>query len=185
MNKIAPASFLCALLFAACAAAAPIPVLLVDGASAGSFHDWRLTTPGLKAELDETGLFDVTVVSVPPPEGDLSAFQPDFSRYRVVVLNLDAPDWPLALRLKFERFVDAGGGLVVVHAADNAFPDWPAFNRMTGIGGWRNRDQRAGPLWYFKQGKLVSDLTPGPAGSHGARLPFQVVTRAPQHPIMK
>jgi len=40
-------------------------------------------------------------------------------------------------------------------------------------------------MWYFKDGKLVSDPSPGPAGAHGARLPFQVVTRQPEHPIMK
>ena len=73
----------------------------------------------------------------------------------------------------------------MVHAADNAFADWPAWNQMIGIGGWRNRSEKSGPLWYFKDGKLVSDTSPGPAGSHGARIPFQVVTRAAEHPIMK
>jgi hypothetical protein len=50
---------------------------------------------------------------------------------------------------------------VIVHAADNAFPDWPAFNEMTGIGGWRNRNEQAGPYWYWKDGKLVADASPG------------------------
>jgi len=89
------------------------------------------------------------------------------------------------LRTQFERYVSDGGGLVVVHAADNAFPDWPDYNLMTGIGGWRKRDERAGPYWYWKDGKLASDSSPGPAGAHGARLPFQVTTRDPEHPIMK
>jgi hypothetical protein len=56
---------------------------------------------------------------------------------------------------------------------------------MTGIGGWRERSEESGPLWYFKDGKLVSDNSSGPAGSHGARLPYQVETRSPAHPIMK
>jgi hypothetical protein len=107
------------------------------------------------------------------------------SDYQVIVLNYDGPAWPDGLRGDFEKFVSDGGGLVVVHAADNAFPDWPAFNRMIGIGGWRNRTEAAGPMWYFKDGKLVSDPTPGRAGSHGARLPFQVVTRTADHPIMR
>ena len=108
-----------------------------------------------------------------------------FGKYQVIVSNLDAPDWPADLRTQFERFVENGGGLVVVHAADNAFPDWPAYNLMIGIGGWRNRTEQAGPMWYFNDGKLVSDPSPGSAGHHGARLPFQVVTREPEHPIMK
>jgi len=48
-----------------------------------------------------------------------------------------------------------------------------------------NRNEEAGPYWYWKDGKLVSDASPGPAGEHGARLPFQVTTRDSEHPIMK
>ena len=163
----------------------PIKVLLLDGASGGPYHNWRLTTPVLKAELDETGLFEVTVVTAPQSNGDFTNFMPDLSRYHVIVLNYDAPDWPENLRQQFEQFVGNGGGFVVVHAADNAFPNWPAYNSMIGVGGWRGRNEQAGPMWYFKDGKLVSDPSPGPAGAHGARLPFQVVTRQPEHPIMK
>ena len=75
---------------------------------------------------------------------------------------------------------------MIVHAADNAFPHWAAYNEMIGMGGWRGRDESAGPMWYFEDGKLVRDATtPGTAGHHGARLPFQVETRAPDNPIMQ
>ena len=42
------------------------------------------------------------------------------------MLNYDAPDdrWPLQLKTSFEQFVRDGGGVVIVHAADNAFPAW-------------------------------------------------------------
>jgi uncharacterized protein len=85
----------------------------------------------------------------------------------------------------FEQYVNSGGGVVIVHAADNAFPNWKAFNEMIGIGGWRNRNENAGPLWYYKEGKLVSDPAPGPAGSHGNRLPFLVTAQDSEHPILK
>jgi len=85
----------------------------------------------------------------------------------------------------FEQYMRDGGGLVVVHAADNAFPNWKAYNDMIGIGGWRGRNEKSGPLWFIKDGKLASDPAPGNAGSHGARLQFQVTTRDPQHPVMK
>ena len=164
-----------------------IPVMLLDGESAGPYHNWRLTTPVLKKELEETGMFAVTVVTAPDSKtGDLSGFKPEFAKYRVVVSNYDAPDWPEDLKTQFEAYVRGGGGLVVVHAADNAFPQWAAYNEMIGIGGWRGRDASAGPMWYFDNGKLVEDsTTPGTAGHHGARLPYQVVTRAAEHPIMK
>ena len=130
-------------------------------------------------------LFQVTVATSPQFGGDFSNFQPKFSDYKAIVWNYDAPDWPADLRSQLEEYVTNGGGLVIVHAANNAFPDWPAYNQMSGVGGWRNRSEKSGPYWYFKDGKLVSDPSPGPAGSHGARLPFQIVTREPEHPIMK
>ena len=186
MQRFIFAGLFGATLFAALApAASPIRVMLLDGQSGGPYHAWQQTTPVLKKELEETGLFQVTVVSAPQSGDDFSNFKPEFGVYRAVVWNYDAPDWPADLKSQFEQYVKNGGGLVIVHAADNAFPDWPAFNQMIGIGGWRDRTEKSGPLWYFKDGKLVSDASPGRAGSHGARLPFQVVTRDREHPIMK
>jgi hypothetical protein len=167
------------------AATGPIQVLLLDGQSGGPYHNWQLTTPVLKKELEDTGRFRVTVATSPKYGGDFSSFKPEFTRYQAVVFNYDAPDWPADLRLQFEQYMENGGGLVIVHAADNAFPNWVAFNQMTGIGGWRDRNENSGPLWYFKDGKLVSDTSRGTAGSHGNRLPFRIETRAPEHPIMK
>jgi type 1 glutamine amidotransferase len=141
----------------------------------------------LKKALDETGLFAVDVVTAPPAGSDVSSFAPDFSRYQAVVMNYDAPDerWPETLKTSFENFVKNGGGLVIVHAADNAFPRWTAFNEMIGVGGWRDRNEAAGPFWYVRDGRVVSDATPGAAGSHGIRTPYAIDVREPQHPIMK
>jgi uncharacterized protein len=170
---------------AALAGAAPIKVMLLDGQSGGPYHDWRATTPVMKKQLEQTGLFQVDVVTAPPSGADFSGFHPDFSKYQVVVSNLDSPEWPSELMTSFEQYMKNGGGLVVVHAADNAFPKWKAYNLMIGIGGWRGRNAESGPMWYYKDGKLASDPTPGNAGSHGARLQFQVTARDPQHPVLK
>jgi type 1 glutamine amidotransferase len=165
-------------IFALPAFAAPIRVMLLDGQSGGTYHKWQLTTPVLKKELEETGLFQVDVVTYPQQ-------QPEFAKYQVVVSNYDAPDWPAELKTAFTDFIRNGGGLVTVHAADNSFGHWPEYNEMIGVGGWRDRNETSGPLWYYKDGKLVSDAKPGKAGSHGNRVPYQLVTRDPQHPIMK
>jgi uncharacterized protein len=162
-----------------------IRVAIMDGQSAGAYHNWRLTTPVLKKELEETGLFEVTVITAPAGDGDFSNFKPDLSHYQAIVMNYDGPDWPADLRKQFENYVNSGGGLVIVHAADNSFPDWQAYNLMTGVGGWRARNENAGPHWYWDDGKMVADASAGSAGQHGARLPFQLTTRAPEHPIMK
>ncbi len=165
--------------------AEPIKVMLLDGASAAAYHDWKLTSQIMKRELEETGRFEVTVVSVPPADGDFSNVHPDFAKYRAVVLNYDGQDWPAPLKATFEAYMKNGGGLVVVHGADNAFLDWSAFNEMIGLGGWRNRDGASGPKWYFQNGRLTSDSAPGPAGMHGKRKPFRLTVRAGDHPIMR
>jgi type 1 glutamine amidotransferase len=167
-------------------AAGTIRVMILDGESGGTYHQWQLVTSVLKKELSETGLFEVDVVTAPPAGGDFTSFRPDFGKYQVVVFNYDAPDerWPAELKASFEKYVSGGGGFVSVHAADNAFPGWAAYNEMLGVGGWRGRTEKAGPFWYVKEGKLVADNSPGSAGSHGRRIPFQVRVRE-SHPIMK
>lgn len=180
--------FLAGTLFAAgtLSAATPIRTLIIDGQNN---HDWKKTTPVLKQILESTGLFQVDVVTSPPKGGDFSTFRPEFAKYRLVVGNYNefptGDKWPEDVKTAFERFIDNGGGFVSYHAADNAFPEWPAYNLMIGIGGWLGRDEKSGPYWYFKDNKLVSDTTPGRAGNHGARTPFVVVTREPKHPIMR
>jgi hypothetical protein len=59
----------------------------------------------------------------------------------------------------------SGGGFVSYHAADNAFADWTAYHLMIGIGGWMGRNEKSGPYCSYRDGKLVSDPTPGPAGT--------------------
>src|SRR4249920_152041 len=166
-------------------AAPPIMAMILDGQSGGTYHAWQQVTPVLKKQLEDTGLFHVDVVTSPVSTGDFSNFKPDFTKYQVVVSNYDAPDWPADLKAAFERYMQNGGGLVSVHAADNAFPGWKAFNEMTGVGGWRNRNEQAGPMWYYKDGKIASDSAPGNAGSHGLRTPFLITVRNGDHPITK
>ncbi|HEY1337602.1 MAG TPA: ThuA domain-containing protein [Bryobacteraceae bacterium] len=178
------AAFICV---APASAAPPIHVMLLDGEQAGAYHAWRETTPYLKRMLEDSGVFQVDVVTAPPPGGDFSAFKPDWSKYQVIVLNYDAPDerWPDSLKTSFEQYIRNGGGLVSVHAADNAFANWKAYNLMIGVGGWRARNENAGPHFYYQDGKLVADTAPGPAGSHGARNPFKVVNQVTDHPITR
>jgi type 1 glutamine amidotransferase len=89
------------------------------------------------------------------------------------------------VKADFEKYVREGGGFVSYHAANNAFPEWVEYNRMIGIGGWMGRNEKSGPYWYYRDGKLVSDPSPGPGGSHGRRTPFQVVIRETNHPITR
>ena len=164
-------------------AAAPARILIVDGESAGPYHRWQVTTPVLKKMLDETQLFAVDVATVEPAR----PVKLEFARYAALVLNYDAPDerWPDDVKRDFESYVTNGGGVVIVHAADNAFSGWRAYNEMIGVGGWRGRNEAAGPHWYVDGGKLVSDPSAGSAGSHGLRTPFPIAAQDTTHPIMK
>ncbi len=166
-------------------AASPIRVMLLDGEQGGPYHAWQETSPYLLKMLNEAGVFQVDRVTAPPRDGDWSNFKPDWSKYQAIVMNYDAPDgrWPTELMGSFEEYVRNGGGMVAVHAADNAFPGWKEYNLMIGVGGWRGRNASSGPHFYYQDGKLTSDTAPGPAGSHGARLPFKMVNRVTDHPI--
>jgi type 1 glutamine amidotransferase len=170
-------------------AATPIRVVILDGANN---HAWQKTTPVLKKMLDDAGIFQVDVLTIPGKGGDFINFKPEWSKYQVVVSNYNASgfdgsdaEWPPEALKSFEEYVGNGGGFVSVHAADNAFPGWKAYNQMIGIAGWGNRNESAGPLWYFQNGKLESDTSPGRAGSHVLRLPFLITIQNAEHPITK
>lgn len=80
-----------------------------------------------------------------------------------------------------------GGGLVVVHAADNSFPNWKEYNKMIGLGGWNGRNlEKSGPMLRLRDGKWVRDTTTrGHGGTHGQQVEALVEVHEPDHPIMK
>lgn len=188
-KKLAIAStLLCASAAFAAPKAQKIHVLIVDGESAAPYHNWAAETPVLKKELDDTGLFETEVLTAPAKGADFSSFHPEWSKYQAIVLNYDAPDerWPDAVKQSFEDYMNKGGGLVTVHAADNAFPHWKAFNQMIGVGGWRGRKEDAGQHWVWKDGKLTGMDDPGHYALHGLRIPFLVTVRdTSNNPILR
>jgi uncharacterized protein len=182
MKKLLLTLALIVVTLASATAAAPIKVLIVDGQNN---HDWKGTTPWLKKQLEDTGKFTVDTATTPPAKGDMSQFKPDFYKYDVVVSNYNGDPWSDATKAAFETFMKNGGGFVAVHAADNSFPEWKAYNEMIGVGGWGGRSEKSGPYVNYWEGKIIKDLTPGKGGSHGAQHEFVVETRDASHPIMK
>lgn len=159
-------------------------ILIIDGQN--NHRNWAETSRMMKGYLEETGLFTVNITTTPEAGKDMSGFTPDFSQYNAVVLNYNGDSWPQSTNDAFENFVKKGGGVVSIHAADNAFPEWKEYNLMIGLGGWGGRTEKHGPyVYYNEQGKTVRDNTPGPGGSHGNFHAFQVKTRNKKHPIMK
>ncbi len=162
-------------------ASAKIKALIVDGQNN---HDWRKTTPVLKAALESSGLFTVDVATSPPQGQKLDGFKPQFSKYGVVVSNYNGADWPAETKKAFEEYVSGGGGFVCVHAADNSFGNWPEYNRMIAVGGWGGRGDKSGPMLRWRDGKAEKDAKGG-HGTHGKYFSFVVETRDSEHPIMR
>lgn len=166
-------------------AAEPLKALIVDGQN--NHGAWPTTTKMMKRYLEDTKLFSVDVATA-APKGTDPDFKPDFSKYKVVISNFGhgASPWSNETQDAFEKFVSGGGGFVVVHAADNAFPEWPAYNEMIGLGGWGGRTEKDGPYVYLNdKGEVVRDETPGNGGNHGAQWEFPVIVRDTEHPITK
>ncbi|PHY02243.1 MAG: trehalose utilization [Planctomycetaceae bacterium] len=167
------------------AAAEPLKALIVDGQN--NHGNWPQTTQMMKKYLQDSGLFTVDVVTH-TPHGEDPNFKPAFANYAVVVSNFGhgAAAWPAETRSALEDFMRSGGGLVVVHAADNSFPDWVAFNEMIGLGGWGGRNEKSGPYVYYNDaGKLVRDTAAGAGGNHGPQWAFPLIVRDAEHPITK
>jgi uncharacterized protein len=186
-----------------------LKVLIIDGQNN---HDhWPKITYVMKQDLEETGKFSVDLKrtqytwkgdeflekykinksenteSLQQAKTD-AAFRPNFAAYDVVICNFgwNAAPWTAETQADFEQYMKKGGGLVVLHAANNSFPNWPAYNKMIALGGWGDRTEKDGPYIYYNQeGKLVRDTTAGRAGSHGAQHEFLITLRNTKHPITK
>jgi type 1 glutamine amidotransferase len=146
-------------------------------------HNWQASSEILKQILDETGLFDTDIAESPAQGKDMSTFSPDFKKYDVVVMDYNGDTWPGQTKAAFVEYVKNGGGVVIYHAADNAFPEWKEYNEMIGLGGWGDRNEKDGPYIYMINDSLITDTTPGNAGSHGERHEFLVKTRNKVHPV--
>ena len=166
------------------AEAAGIKTLIVTGQS-GMYHDWEVSVPVLTKMLEETELFTVDVAVSPPERQDMSSYRPNFAAYDVVVIDYNGAGWPEQTKKDFVKYVKNGGGVVIFHAASNPFTDWKEYNEITGLGGWGGRNEKHGPKIRWRDGKVVRDTSPGPAGSHGPATPFQLVNRAKDHPVLK
>jgi hypothetical protein len=163
-----------------------IRVLIVDGFSN---HDWQLTSRSIRAILEPTGLFLVTV-STSPSDGTAPGWEqwrPDFAAFDVVIQTCNdingGPSWPQPVREAFEKYIRRGGGVYVWHSGNNAFPDWPAYNDIIGIG-WRKKE--FGSALVVADDGSIRRIPPGQGEDtgHGKRFDA-LVRRLGEHPIHK
>lgn len=107
-----------------------VPVLLVSGENN---HDWPFTHQEIKGALQETERFAVSITT--KPSKDLAEL--DLSKFAAIVLDYNGPRWGETAEAAFLRAVENGTGVVVVHAANNAFPGWTEYERLVGLC-WRD-----------------------------------------------
>jgi len=190
-------------------AAEKLKALIIDGQNN---HNWKAGTPVLKWILEDCGRFTVDVSTSPQlarkprarkgaskderaeierkwrekraeMDSKWKSWDPRFSDYGVVVLNYNGKDWPEPMREAFLAYVRGGGGVVVIHAANNAFGRWVEFNKIIGLGGWGGRNEKSGPYVRWRDGKTVIEQKRGPTAGHGPRHEFVVEVRVTDHPV--
>ena len=154
-------------------AAEPLRLLIVDGQNN---HNWQAMTPVMKADLEKTGRFQVEVATTPDakaPKDAWNTFRPEFAKYQVVLSNYNGQPWPEEVQKGLEMYVANGGGLVIIHAANNAFPDWPEWNKMIGLG-WRGAEF-GDRITLDEKGTLTRILKKaGPGAGHGKQHEFAI-----------
>ncbi|WP_439481227.1 ThuA domain-containing protein [Cyclobacterium plantarum] len=162
-----------------------IPVLIVDGFSN---HDWKQTSAVSKWILEESGLFKVDISTVPEDSMARQSWLPAFDQYAVVIQNTNNIHnsnlkWPINTEKALEKYVAKGGGLYILHSANNAFAHWEAYNEMIGLG-WRS--QSVGTSLEIDSKGNIKRYSPGEGRGtgHGERFNalIQILNR---HPINK
>ncbi|MBM3882637.1 MAG: ThuA domain-containing protein [Verrucomicrobia bacterium] len=131
-------------------------VLLVTGVDYPG-HLWRQTAPVLADLLWKDQRLGVTVIEDPHLLD--SAAVPTYHAIVLHFMNWEVPSPGEAARANLRRFVEQGGGLVLVHFACGAWQDWPEFRQLAG--------------------RVYDPKLPG----HDPRGPFRVNITGVSHPV--
>jgi len=133
---------------------ANIETLLLTGANN---HDWTRSAPFCRDLLEGSGKFAVTLTEDPSSAlEDAEAL----GAYPLIFSDYNGPEWSEKAKANFEAVVRGGTGLVILHAADNAFPGWVEYEKMVAL------------LWREGTG-------------HGAFHEFDVTVIDHEHPITR
>lgn len=120
-------------------------------------HDCSRSAPFVKSVMERTGFFRVDLTEDP------SAALADAGKlagYALIFSDYNGPEWSEAAKSNFVAAVKGGTGLVILHAADNAFPGWVPYEEMCAL------------MWREGTG-------------HGRYHKFDVKITDPNHPITR
>lgn len=164
--------------------AEPIKVLLVSGQNN---HNWQQTSSLLWAMLSNYDeIFVTDIASMPPREAPQEAkdrFDPKFHEYDVVLMDYNGEDWSAEIKRRFEIYVRGGGGVVNIHAANNPFSSWVAWNEMIGLG-WRNNNF-GDRIFFEERGNRLERVMKGLGlgAGHGRVHQWNIINKDNEHPI--
>jgi type 1 glutamine amidotransferase len=97
-------------------------------------HDWQRSAPFVADLLSETHEFTVDLSKNPTEVlEDVERIQ----EYDLLFIDYNGPAWSNRAQENFEEVVRQGVGVTALHAANNAFPGWEAYERMLGLT-WRD-----------------------------------------------
>lgn len=162
----------------------PIRVLIFSGQNN---HNWRQTTPKLRAILQASGRFQVDVTEHPEQCNAAT-----FDLYDVLLSNWNTfskpgthppvTNWPAETRQAFLDFVRRGKGFVSVHAGTSSFYDWAEYQQLAG-GSWGRRTGH-GPVHQFLV-KLITRDHPITMGMTNFLTTDELWHRTPLQPGVK
>jgi type 1 glutamine amidotransferase len=150
--------------------------LILTGQNTGN---WEESSPVLKQILEQSGLFSCDIVTSPVKGGDMSSFNPKFSKYKLVVLDYNGDSWSDKTKAAFVDYVKNGGGVVVYKEASLSFPDWKEYSEICGVGG------HTGTYVYYRGNKVVMDSSSVVSFKPGPKREVEVRGRKMDHAIMK
>ena len=108
----------------------PIPVLLLTGKHN---HDFEYTSKVHADTLAKRG-FAVTVSNDPASTLTTQDLRP----FKAFILDYNGPRWGEAAEREFTSWVERGTGVVVIHAANNAFTGWTEYEKIVALA-WRDK----------------------------------------------
>jgi len=160
----------------------PIRVMIIGGQNN---HDWRKSTPFMEKLLNKAPHIEATVCNAPikgSSKEAREAWKPQFNEYDCILLDYNGEMWPEAVQKDFVDYVRAGGGVLVIHAANNSFTGWRAYEQMVGLL-WRDKSYGAS-LYVNEEGEVVRE-EPGQGRNmgHGAQYNWRMTIRDRNHPI--
>ena len=131
-----------------------IETLLVTGKNN---HDWARSAPFCRDLMQQSGKFNVHLTEQP---ADILADRAALSKYTLLFIDYNGPDWGAEAKKNFVDAVRNGAGVCILHAANNAFTGWKEYEEICAL------------LW--REGT-----------SHGAYHKFDIKITDPEHPLTK